>query len=85
MVAYALSRKPKGTMASLITCQPHLLKNLEESQIELILPSQTASLAALDITSSLVEKIKASQGNDPELIKVMQKAKRGAIPDFSVS
>jgi len=62
VVADALSRKPKGAVASLITYQPHLLRDLEESQIELILPSQTASLAALDITSSLVERIKVSEG-----------------------
>jgi len=85
MVADALSRKPKGAVASLITCQPHLLRDLEESQMELILPTQTASLAALGITSTLVEKIKVSQGNDPELVKIMQKVEKGAIPDFSVS
>jgi len=42
-------------------------------------------LAALGITSTLVEKIKASQGNDPELVKIMQKVEKGAILDFSVS
>jgi len=42
-------------------------------------------LAALDITSNLVEKIKASQGNDPELVNIMQKVEKGAIPDFSIS
>jgi len=41
VVADALSRKPKGAMASLITYEPHLLRDLEESQIELILPPKT--------------------------------------------
>jgi len=64
VVADALSRKPKGAVASLLTHQPHLLRDLE-SQIELIHPTQSTSLAALGITSTLVERIKASQGNDP--------------------
>jgi len=85
VVADALSRKPKGAVASLLTCQPHLLRDLEESQIELIHPTQCTSLAALGIASTLVERIKASQGNDPELVKLMQKIEKGTIPDFSMS
>jgi len=85
VVADALSRKPKGAVASLLTRQPHLLRDLEESQIELIHPTQSTSLAALGITSTLVERIKASQGNDLELVKLMQKVKKGTIPDFSMS
>jgi len=85
VVADALSRKPKGAVASLLTRQLHLLRDLEESQIELIHPTQSTSLAALGITSTLVERIKASQGNDPELIKLMQKVEKGTILDFSMS
>jgi len=64
VVADALNRKPKGVVASLLTGQARLLKDLEKFQIELILPTQSASLAALGITSALVERIKASQGNN---------------------
>ena len=52
VVADALSRKPKGVVASLLTGQPCLLKDLEKFQIKLILPTQSASLAALGITSA---------------------------------
>jgi len=85
VVADALSRKPKGIVASLLTGQPHLLRDLEKFQIELILPTQLASLAAIGITSALVERMKASQGNDLELVKLMQEVEKGALPDFSVS
>jgi len=85
VVADALRRKPKGAVASLLTRQPHLLRDLEESQIELNLPTQSASLAALSLISALVERIKASQGNDPELVKIIQKVEKGTIPDFSIS
>jgi len=85
VVADALSRKPKGVVASLLTGQPCLLKDLEKFQIKLILPTQSASLAALGITSALVEKIKASQGNDPEVAKLMQKVEKGTLPDSSIS
>ena len=39
VVAYALSRKPKGMVASLITTNPQLLIELETLQIEVILPT----------------------------------------------
>jgi len=68
MVADALSRKPKEVVASLFTEQPHLQRELGGLQIELILPTEPTHLAALQATSTLVEKIKADQRSDPELI-----------------
>jgi len=61
VVADALSRTPKGSIASLVTTNPYLLKELERFQVEIILPSQQPHLAALQITSSLVERIKQGQ------------------------
>ena len=40
VVADALSRKPKGSIASLITTNPYLLKELERFQVEIVLPGQ---------------------------------------------
>jgi len=71
VVADALRRKPKGVVASLLTGQPHLLSELEKLQIELTLPTEPVHLAALQATSTLVERIKASQKNDPELVKII--------------
>jgi len=85
VVADALSRKPKGVVASLLSGQPHLLRELEKLQIELNHPTEPICLAALQVTPTLVERINTSQRNDPELAKIMQKAEEGAIPDFSIS
>jgi len=48
---------------------PHLRKELEKLQIKVILPKEQANLAAPQITSSIVDKIKEGQRNDPELVK----------------
>jgi len=82
VVADALSRKPRGVVASLLMEQPRLLRELEALQIELILPVR---LAALQATSTLVEKIKAGQRCDPKFIKISQKVEEGTAPDFSLS
>ena len=39
VVADVLSRKPKRTIASLVTTNIYLLKELEKLQIEMVLPS----------------------------------------------
>jgi len=72
-------------VAFLLTEQPHLLRELEGLQIELTLPTEPARLAALQATSTLVEKIKADQRSDPELIKIIQKVEEGTVPDFSLT
>ena len=61
VVADALSRKPKGMVASLFTANPYLLKELKRLQVEVILPSEQTHLVALQIASSIVDKIKEGQ------------------------
>jgi len=70
VVADALSRKPRGMIAFLATINPHLRKELEKLQIEVILPKEQANLATLQIRSSIVDKIKEGQQDDPELVKL---------------
>jgi len=48
-------------VATLVTVNPYLLKELERLQVEMILPGDQANLAALQITSSIVDKIKERQ------------------------
>jgi len=69
----------------LLTGDPHLLRELERLQIKVILPTESAHLAALQATSTLLEKIKTTQESDPELTKIVQRVKEGAVPDFSLS
>jgi len=61
VVADALSRKPRGTLAFLASADPYLLKELEKLQIEVIRPRDSASLATLQISSPIVDKIKEGQ------------------------
>ena len=58
VVADALSTKPKGMMASLLTHNPYLLKELEQLQIEVFLPGEQVHLAALQVTSTIVNRNK---------------------------
>ena len=71
VVTDALSRKPKGMIACLLTDEPYLLRELEKLQIETIFPSEQISLATLQVTSAIVDKIKARQRDDPELDKII--------------
>jgi len=84
VVADALSRKPKGMIASLVTTNLYLLKELEKPHIEIVLPSQQIHLAALQITSSVVQMIKEGQQDDLELRKMIKKVEEGPIQDFTI-
>ena len=72
-----LCRKPRGTIAFLATVNPYLRTELEKLQIEVILPKEQANLAMLQITSSIVDKIKEGQREDPELVKLSKKVEEG--------
>ena len=57
---------------------------MEKLQIEVIFPKEQANLAALQITSSIVDKIKEGQQDDPELVKLSKKVEEGTTQDFTV-
>ena len=71
-------------IASLLTHEFYLLRELQKLQIEIILPGEQTHLAAVQVTSAIVDKIKASQRDDPNLVKIIQKVKEGMAPDFTV-
>jgi len=73
VVADALSRKPSGMVASMLTSNPYLLKEIESLQMEIVYPHNQAHLAALQITSFIVDEVKKHQRDDPELVKLMSK------------
>jgi len=76
-VTDALSRRPNGMIASLLTTYPQLLKELEVLHIEIILSSEQIQLAALQMASSIVDKIKKHQQDDLELVKLVKREKEG--------
>jgi len=82
VVADALSRKSRSTIASIITDETFLVKELEKLHIEVIIPGDHGPLAALQATSTIVEKIKAGQMNDPECTDIKRKIEEGATVDF---
>jgi len=84
VVADALSRKPRGMVAFFATVNPHLIKELQKLQIEVILLRERANLAALQITSSIVEEVKEGQWDDPELVKISKKIEEGTAQDFTI-
>jgi len=57
---------------------------LEKLQIEVISPGDQIPLAALQATSTIVEKIKLGQLSHPECVKIKQKVEEGATVNFVI-
>jgi len=83
-VADVLSKKPRGTLAFLTSIDPYLPKELKKLQIEIILLGDSTRLAALQISSSIVDKIKEGQQKDPELLKLSKKVEEGSTMNFTL-
>jgi len=82
VVADALSRKSRSMVASVITDELFLVRELEKLQIEVITPTNRIPLAALQATSTIVEKIKAGQMTDPKCANIKRKIEESATMDF---
>ncbi|XP_077251803.1 uncharacterized protein LOC143891031 [Tasmannia lanceolata] len=67
VVADALSRKTSGTLARMLTTQKHLLQDLRKLDMEIVEPQTKGYIAQMVAQPSLLEKIKATQVDDPEL------------------
>ncbi|KAL3523596.1 hypothetical protein ACH5RR_016430 [Cinchona calisaya] len=83
-VADALSRKPTSNMASMLTNQKDILKDLEKLEIEVVAPVTGQVMAALIAQPSLVELIKISQTSDDALMKIKQKVEEGSQQYFHI-
>jgi len=84
VVVDALGRKPSGIVASILTTNPRLLKEIESPLVEIVSPHKQVHLAALHVTSSIVDEIKKHQRDDPELVKLIKKEEEGFTQDFSI-
>ena len=84
VIANVLSRKPRGALSFLAILSPHLLMKLEKLQIEVLPPGATASLVVLQITSSIVNRIKEGKREDPELLRLSKKVAERSIQDFTL-
>ena len=63
VVVDALSRKSSSFSAALLTTQKAIIKDLERMGIE---------MASLTIQPTLIEKIKSSQVDDEQIVKILE-------------
>jgi hypothetical protein len=85
VVADALSRKFYGFSATLLTTQKHIINDLERLGVEVVIGGSQSYLASLSVQPTLIEKIKSSQGCDPQLIKIMEEVRGGNRLEFNIS
>ncbi|XP_077252357.1 uncharacterized protein LOC143891702 [Tasmannia lanceolata] len=84
VVADALSRKSSGTLATMLTTQKHLLQDLRKLGKEIVEPRAKGYIAQLVAQPSLLEKMKATQVDDPELQGKIEAVRKGKLPEFTV-
>uniref|UniRef100_A0A2N9H3S5 Integrase catalytic domain-containing protein n=1 Tax=Fagus sylvatica TaxID=28930 RepID=A0A2N9H3S5_FAGSY len=85
VVADALSRKSYGFSAALLTTQKHIINDLERLGVEVVIGGSQSYLASLSVQPTLIEKIKISQGCDPQLMKIMEEVRGGNRLEFNIS
>ena len=85
VVADALSRKSSGSIATLITVQKPLLRDLEHMEIEIVLSGTVAKLSALTLQPTLIGKIKDGQATDPYSEKIRLQLEAGKRPEIQIS
>ena len=57
---------------------------MEDLYIEVVLSSKASMIATIQITSPLVEKIKSTQFQNPELVKLKESVEEERIKDFEL-
>jgi len=83
VVANDLNGKSIGLMAPLLTQKKRSLRELEALQIVILLPKDRNYMAALQVTSPLVQRIKLQQKEDPELMKIKKGVEERRNKDFA--
>ena len=84
VVADALSRKSYASTSALLTTQKCILYDLQKMEIELKTPGTHSKIAHVRVEPTLIDKIKAAQATDPELINMIKKVQEGAIPEARI-
>ena len=85
VVEDALSRKSSGQLACLLTTQKKILADLQRMGIEFMIKGSRICFSTLVVKPTLLDKIKASQFNDPKLAKIRDRATNGNILGFLIS
>ena len=80
VVADALSRKSSDFLAALLTTQKEIIKDLERMGIEIVMGDSQVFMASLIIQPTLIEKIKSSQVDDAQIVKIIGEVQEGKRP-----
>ncbi|XP_039121058.1 uncharacterized protein LOC120257840 [Dioscorea cayenensis subsp. rotundata] len=68
----------------LITSQRSILEEIRRMELQIVLPSASASLANMMLRPTLLERIKIAQEKDDYLQKIRQEAKDGSQGQFRI-
>jgi len=82
LVADALSRKSGGSVATLITHQTRLLRDLKELQVKVRVTDSLNIMSQLNQVSIRFDsynRIKEAQQGDPQMRKIWQKVQEGEL------
>ena len=71
MVVDALSQKSSSFSVALLTTQKEIINDLERMGIEIVMGDSQAFMASLTIQPTLIEKIKSSQVDDAQTVKII--------------
>ena len=85
VVADALSRKPSGFLTALLTTQKKIINDLERMKIEIVMGDSQVFMASLTIQPTLIEKIKSSQVDDAQIVKIIREVQEGKRIEFNMS
>ena len=84
VVADALSQKSSGFSIALLTTQNEIIKDLERMGLEIVMGDSQVFMASLTIQPTLIEKIKSSQVDDAQIVKIIEEVQEGKRPRFNV-
>jgi hypothetical protein len=82
VVADALSRKSRSEVLNSLSSLDQLAQQMGMIQLDVTPTEEQAPLATLVIRPLISNRIKEAQENDLKLQELMEKAKRGDIPNF---
>ena len=85
VVPDALSRKPEGCLALMITQQKELLKDMMKLDLMVVRRVDTqGQLMTLQVQPTLMEKIRVAQSDDVKLQQFRSQVEAGLRNDFSI-
>lgn len=83
-VVDALSRKSSSSLPRLVVGKTSLCENLKEINVDLYVNELGVLLTHLKSAATILEKVKSTQRNNPQLIKIVEEVRSGTRTDFSL-